>query len=324
MNHKELLEKMVPPGARRPGAYLNGIIQIHVTRACDKSCYNCTQGSNFGGLPYFMSPELFEKAVLSLKNWWGVVGVFGGNPAVSPYFADYCNILKRHISFEQRGLWCNHPRGKGKLMAETFNPRVSNLNVHMDAAAYMEFKRDWPDSNPFGLNEDSLHSPVWVSMKDMKYLPTRDGKTMDNTEENRNLLIADCDINKYWSAMIGLYRGNELRAWFCEVAGAQAMLQQSVDENYPDTGIEVFEDWWKLPMTSFSNQVLQHCHNCGVPMRGIGTPAQAEDGFEHKSEHYPFATKRKRKIKLVVIPEDMNGVMTNKMTDYIGNLKRVQ
>ena len=76
-----------------------------------------------------MSPEHFEQAVRSLgfpcrqaqgHIYFGVVGLFGGNPALSPHFEAYCRILKGLVPYAQRGLWCNHPCGKGKLMRETF------------------------------------------------------------------------------------------------------------------------------------------------------------------------------------------------------------
>jgi hypothetical protein len=70
-------------------------------------------------------------------------------------------------NFEQRGLWCNHPKGNAKVMRETFNPRVSNLNVQLDREAYDEFKRDWPECMPVGLDKDSRHSPVYASMHDL-------------------------------------------------------------------------------------------------------------------------------------------------------------
>src|SRR5690606_5874383 len=112
--------------------YRNGIMQIWVTRACDKSCYGCTQGSNLRGPYTRMSPSQFEEACISLKDYWGVVGMFGGNPCVHPQFAELCEVFKKHIPYEQRGLWSNNLNGHGKLCAETFNPRHSNINAHGD------------------------------------------------------------------------------------------------------------------------------------------------------------------------------------------------
>lgn len=322
MTEQECLDKMAPPGQFKLGKYGNGVIQILVTSVCDLGCFNCTQFSNLSsrGKPEFMSPEHFEQSVISLKYYHGVVGVFGGNPALSPHFSAYCEILHKHIPFIRRGLWCNHPRGNGKVMRETFNPAVSNLNCHLVREAYDEFKRDWPESQPFGHDRDCRHAPAGnVAMKDIvemyKECPECDGegsmmyqmakermvetkgkrvfiddgrdwyyvtangleiefKTigMDCTEcngegkvynyEKAYDLISNCDINQGWSAGIGVFRG-ELRAWFCEIAMAQAIYHQwdisplthqdmvgpevatlNIDfpepkYSYPDTGIEL-------------------------------------------------------------------------------------
>jgi len=301
-----------------------------------------------------MPPDMFEQALLSLKGYFGVVGVFGGNPAMSPHFETYCELMRKHVPFEQRGLWCNNllTPSKGRAAAETFNPAVSNLNVHLDREAWNNFQQWWPAARPFGLDKDSRHSPTLVAMKDVlkKECPGCDGEgslmyqlakedclkvgghrrassrnptqwtycTADDKEiELKTVggscrvcngektvydearaweLISRCDINRNWSAMIGMFRG-KLRAWFCEIAGAQSILHQD-EPDYPDTGIPIKEwggmhgvvwagdhaknagsvvaQWWRLPMDAFANQVRKHCHECGVPLRGRGEMAQAD------------------------------------------------
>lgn len=228
MNFESCLSKMVAPGVKRPGKYLGGVIQILVTSVCDKSCSYCTQASNLRRKPYFMSIEGFERAVISLKDYFGVVGMFGGNPATHPRFEELCSILRKHIPYKRRGIWCNNPLGKGVVMRDTFCPSVCNLNVHLDSEAYAEFKRDWPESNPVGLHTESSHSPVYISPTDLGY-------TEDEIWEG----VSDCDINQHWSAIIleileykplnsieylG-YSESSLLAYFCEVAGAQDLLR---------------------------------------------------------------------------------------------------
>lgn len=262
MNEQEALSKMIGPNMKRKAKWLGGVTQIHITRACDQACFNCTQGSQLAGKPVMMSPDEFEQCCLSLKNYWGVVGVFGGNPPMNPHFEEICKILKKHIPFRQRGLWCNNPLGKGNIMKETFNPGVSNLNVHKSREAYKEFKRDWPESHPFGLDTDSRHSPCYVAMKDVlkKECPNCDGEGLvfwkdgENTEsktcpacngdgevydkEKAWELISNCDINQHWSAMVCKVPGKGLRGFFCEIAGAQSMLHAN-DPSWPDTGIPI-------------------------------------------------------------------------------------
>jgi len=312
MNEAEVLAVMVPPAGHRP-VWRGGVLQVWVTRACDKSCFGCTQGSNLSGKIHTMPLDQFEQALLSLKSYHGVVGIFGGNPAILPNFNEYCALVRKIIPYSQRGLWCNNPLGKGAIMRDTFNPDVSNLNVHMDQKAFDEFKRDWPESKPFGLDGDSRHSPVFVAMKDII-----------KDESRRWDLIANCDINKTWSSLIGTFRG-ELRAWFCEIAGSQSMLHQA-NPNYPDTGIAVTPGWWKKPMTDFALQVRKHCHECGVPLRGWGTLAQADDneGLEFVSMTHLdiYKPKRpKRKTVLITHEDQLQGQSLVKMTNYIENGK---
>jgi organic radical activating enzyme len=312
MNEKTALAKMISPGMKRPSAYRGGIVQIHITRACDKSCFGCTQGSNLGGKTTMVSLDLFEQAVVSLKDYFGVVGIFGGNPALHPKFSELCAILRKHIPKERCGLWCNHPKGNGTEMRKTFNSAVSNLNVHLDKEAYDEFKRDWPESMPFGLKDDSRHSPVYVAMQDV----------IDD-EEERWSLIANCDINQKWSSMIGMFRG-ELRAWFCEIAGAQSILHQ-FDKEYPDTGVPVVEGWWRKPMSSYAEQVRKHCHGCGVPLRGYGSLAMGESGVEQVSATHADIYKPKkpdRNVQFVELRSQISEQALKSTVDYVRNSKK--
>lgn len=302
---------MVAPGMKRPGIWRNGVMQISIIRSCDKACFGCTQGSNLRGKPMAMTPDQFKTAVDSLEGYFGVVGIFGGNPASHPHFAEICEILRDSwVPFEQRGLWCNHPKGKGAIMRETFNPAVSNLNLHLDQSAYEEFARDWPECEKVlkGHDTDSRHSPVYVAMKDV----------IDD-ESKRWDLISKCDINRHWSAYIGTFRG-ELRAWFCEIAGAMSRIHQE-DPNYPDTGIPVTPGWWKKPMTEFAHQVRKHCHDCGIPLRGYGSLA-VNGEFEQVSKTHVdvYLPKIKgREVQLVGSIGEIDAHKLNKATDYIEN-----
>lgn len=310
MNEQEAIAKMVAPGARRPGKWRQGVIQIWVTRACDKSCFNCTQFSNLRGNPGMMNPEQFEQACLSLKGYFGVVGMFGGNPAIHPRFEQLCDIMQEHVPFEQRGLWSNNPLGHGKKMRETFNPQYSNLNVHLDQQAYVEFKRDWPECHPVGLHKDSRHAPAGgLAMMDV----------IDDESERWDL-ISDCDINKHWSAMICVFRG-ELRALFCEIAGAMSMLHQ-YDPDWPDLGVPVVPGWWEKPLADFADQVRYHCHRCGVPLDGYGELAQARQGKEQTTLTHADLYKPKTPGRLVELVTDRKQVKekgVESFVDYIGN-----
>jgi hypothetical protein len=293
---------MVAPSQKRPGVWRGGILQVQVTRACDLACHHCTQGSNLAGRPSMMSPDQFDAACASLEGYFGVVGMFGGNPCMHPQFDELCRIMRARFPFEQRGLWSNHPRGKGTICRVTFNPRHSNLNVHLSTEAHAEFSRDWPESIPHlkGRDLDSLHGSPWVALRDV----------IDD-EPTRLKLIGDCDINRHWSALIGVVKG-ELRAFFCEIAYAQAALHEGnpdwcgTGEPMPDTGLPVVPGWWQQPMAAFARQVATHCHACGIPLR---RPGQLAVGGEREefSETHRWIARPKVKDRPVQIQETKIG-----------------
>ncbi len=315
MNIDQALLNMKAPGYPKPGKWRNGVIQIWLTRACDLSCYNCTQGSNLGGNPGMLSLENFDLILKCMKGYFGVFGIFGGNPALHPKFKDICEILADHVPWEQRGIWCNNPLGKAAIMRDYFNPRISNLNVHLQQEAYDEFKRDWPECNPVGLTVDSRHSPVWTA-----------GIDMNIPEEQMWSDISKCDINHHWSGMFGQFRG-EPRFYFCEIAGAQAMLHQHNPE-YPDTGFRLDQLYngkrcWELTMPEYKEQVAYHCVRCGVPYRGKGELAQSTDpeSAEQVSDCHKdiFKPKRERLVQLVTEVQQISPKTLPVMVSYLEN-----
>lgn len=343
MTEDECLARMVAPGTARPGKYGSdrghaGVIQVWVTRACDKSCFNCTQGSNWAGRPGMIAVEQYAAALESLRGYPGVVGMFGGNPAVHPEFPELCRVLRESwVPQNRRGIWCNNPMSfeNAREMRRTFDPSVSNLNVHLDAKAWHAFRAGWPESRPVGLHENSRHAPVFVAMRDVV-----------KDEATRWELISGCDINRHWSAMVGVFRG-QLRAWFCEVAGAQAMLHQD-DPGCPDTGLPVVPTeeeieearaamrragnagepdrhyspaWWELGMDSFRDQVRQHCHDCGVPLRGRGELAQAGNGVEQVSATHAAACRPKRVGRRVDVVASLEQLGTGRLGSVVRYLQ---
>jgi len=288
---------MVPPGQRRPGIWRGGVLQIVVTRSCDLACHHCTQGSNLAGRPALMTVEQFDEACASLDGYFGVVGMFGGNPATHPRFDELCRIMRARFPYEQRGLWCNNLRGKGAHARITFDPAHSNLNCHLDPDAHDEFRRDWPESAPYlkGLDQDSIHSSPWVAMRDL---------IADESERRR--LIGECDVNRWWSAAVGVFRG-KLRAYFCEVAYSQAALHADnpdwcgTGESIPDTGLEVVPGWWRRPMADFALQVETHCHACGIPMRRPGQLAVGGKREEFSETHRWIARPKAKERPVQVI-----------------------
>ena len=132
-------------------------------------------------------------------------------------------------------------------------------------------------------------------------------------------LISRCDVNQYWSSLIGVFRG-ELRAWFCEIAGAQAMLHQH-QSDYPDTGIKPVPGWWRFGYKAFEDQVKFHCHQCGIPLRSYGELAVTGQ-IEQVSKTHETIYKPKvkgREVQVVELRTELVGPPLQKATDYIQN-----
>ena len=301
--------KLRTPSMKRDTTYLGGVMQIQITNICDLTCPNCSQGCNLVTHPQSMTLEQFEKAVISVKDYFGVIGVYGGNPTLHHRFPEICEILRAHIPLEQRGLFTNGLSGHGKICRETFNPKYSNLNIHAKMDVYEEFKRDWPEAlfNVKGFNH-SRHTPSWVAIKDME----------DMTHNEMVETILTCDINRYWSAFIGLFRG-DIRAWFCEIAGAQARLHEN-ESDYPDTGLKVEPGWWKLPYEAFESQMHKHCFDCGIPLRGFGELDNGPMEYVSKTHLPIYRLKNEGKKVLQLVTRKVQlGKKLARSTDYIEN-----
>ncbi|MDF2427621.1 MAG: glycosyltransferase family 2 protein [Nitrosopumilus sp.] len=303
------ISQMKSPQDKKP-TYRGGIMQVWIGRACDKSCFGCTQGSNLKGPYEKITTDQFETALKSLKNYWGVVGIFGGNPCIHPQFPELCEILEQYIPYEQRGLWSNNLNGHGKLCAKVFNSKVSNINSHGDKRAYDEIVENWPELVETGfpnlkpLESCSEHSPPFVAIQDL--IPN---------EIKRWKMIVGCDINQYWSGMIAVFRG-ELRGWFCEIAGTQSILHQH-EENYPDTGFKITPDWWDKPISDFADQVRFHCHSCGIPMRIAAKPDDTKEPELVTLTHLNVYKPKKRELKLVKDKSEIEFQEISRVTDYI-------
>jgi len=309
MTEEEMLARMVPPSQRRR-RWRGGILQIHITRACNESCFHCTQASNLGGKPAMMTLDQFEQACDSLQGYFGVVGIFGGCPCMHPKFPEICEIFRSKFEFDQRGLWSNNPMGHGKVCAETFAPWHSNLNVHLDQAAYDEFARDWPECQRYlkGHDSDSAHGSPYVSRADI-------GLSEDEIAEG----TATCEVNQEWSALIGVARG-ELRAYVCELMYMFSVMHEG-DPDWPETGLAVEPGWWQRPMQDFAAQVRLACRHCGMPNKTDGQLAIGGDAEQVSSRHLPWFKPKKpnRRVQWITNRDQIRIGAVNSAIEYIEN-----
>lgn len=235
---------------------VNDIIQIVVTTACNLfTCSNCTQLLPFRRDYLHMKLECFEQAVISLEDWPGIVGIFGGNPCSHPRFPELCEILAAVIPMERRGLWTNDLMQHGLVARDTFYPSGRfNLNAHADTAAAMSFDRWLPGRViPESRKAHASHAPILLHYRDF-------GITDEAWVEAREA----CDINQRWSAAI-VERYGQPYAYFCEVAAALDGIRQE------NSGLPLTPRWWDLPMGAFQSQVHSCCdRGCGVPLKVQG------------------------------------------------------
>lgn len=261
---------MKAPGDFRKGIWRGRVLQIKVTNVCDLNCKNCTAAVGIAKAlkhHWFMTPDQFREALLSMVGFPGVIGMFGGNPCIHPQFEELCAIFREVIpNKDQRGLWSNNLKGKVDVCRETFSPEHSNLNVHRSQAAYDEIMSAWPEAilarQTFmntGLTQPSMHGSWWVAMKDVI-----------KDENKRWDLIGKCFVNQTWSAEITVIKG-QLRAFFCEFAATRGEFFEVLNE--PDVGLPLTPGWWSQPMEFFKDQVCHHCHRCGAPLN----PEKIED-----------------------------------------------
>jgi len=226
------------------------VIQIDVTNLCDKSCANCTRfcGHYTPDRLYFMDLDYYEKAVISLKSFKGMIGMIGGEPTLHPRFPEMCEILNFHIKEKERkGLWTNTGKKfqeNKRLITDTFG--YLNCNDHV--------------------THDIVHAPILVASGDM----LKDGRL---TEDEWRKYTDSCWVQTSWSATV-----TPKGAFFCEVAGMLDYLFEG------DAGWDITErpEWWRKDIDQYADQIARACRQCGcqLPLR----PRKSSDGIDDVSE----------------------------------------
>lgn len=236
-NINSSIAKMKPPKDMR-------IICIDITNKCDLACSNCTRLLANQEHFWDMSEENFKNAVLSLKNFQGLVIMIGGNPCMHPKFFELCKIFQMYRPIKNtRGLWTNNFFKHEKISMETFG--VFNLNAHNDKRGVKSLKNFHNSKHYHG--GSSSHAPILTAIKDL----------YEGREKEMWNLISNCDVNKNWSASIVQNKG-KLRAYFCEIAASFDLARGE------DHGLEVTENWWNNDINFYNKQINHFCPGCGV------------------------------------------------------------
>ena len=209
----------------------NTIILIELTNVCNKTCSNCTRlcGHYPQDKLFFMDREYFIKAVSSLKDFKGVVGLMGGEPTLHPEFMDLLDIfVEMRPEIKKRGLWSN-------TLTKTFQLNKEKI---MSSFGF------------FNLNDHKTpihHTPILTALEDFK----------DLTPNEITEIIDNCWCENCWSAVI-----NPKGAFFCEIAAAMSILFDGIN----GWDIEADPDWWKKKVPEYKEQIDWACHKCGCAL----------------------------------------------------------
>jgi hypothetical protein len=265
------------------------IICVDVTNKCDLACSNCTRLLANQDTLWEMTPENFRLALQSLKDYFGIIAMIGGNPCMHSRFEELCQIFVEEIPNPlQRGLWTNNPFKHEELCRNIFG--TFNLNAHGEGRAVPALQRLTDAGKVQGkvvwtYMGNSIHAPLLTAIKDIY------------AEEEMWDKITQCEINREWSASVVQNKDGELRAYFCEVAASFDMARGQ------DHGDPVVPGWWKQPIEAFSDQIKKFCPGCGVAAKLKGTKDSEECDTYTKSNADIALKKKGRHAQLLLKPE---------------------
>jgi hypothetical protein len=216
------------------------IIQIDVTNACMNRCSNCTRFTGHHRKPFFMDMDTFKRAVDSLVEFPGMVGMIGGEPLLHPQFAQMAEYLAAAIpEKKRRGLWSTVPKAQGEKYGTLIREVYGNFFFNDHSV------------------DQIMHQPLLVAASEV---------VADEDEMWR--LIDDCWIQKYWSASI-----TPKGAFFCEVAASFDMLTGGPG------GWPIEPGWWKRTPPDYDEQKRRACPRCGcaIPLKRRPSSQEIDD-----------------------------------------------
>jgi len=223
-----------------------GIIEIDITNACVHSCANCTRFCGHHKKPFFMGFDTFKKAVDSLADWEGIVGIIGGEPTLHPEFERFCDYL-REKRIKKKVVASRKPIYDMQFhILSGLDGGISNV-VLLSSLAPSYFKHYETINDTFSrqlLNDhgnDVMHQALLMPRKEL-------GISDEEWEKKRDA----CWIQNAWSATI-----TPKGAFFCEVAGSLDMLFDGPG------GWPIEKDWYKRTPEDFKDQ-LHWCELCSA------------------------------------------------------------
>ncbi len=226
------------------------IIQIDLTNVCTHSCSNCTRFCGHHEKPFMMDFETFKRAVDSLVDSPGIVGIMGGEPTLHPEFGRFVEYYASKIGAQEPRRRALEPivdfsEYRTRELADVCGRRGLFTSLGKGYYRHFELIQEVFDyqcindhTNP-GLHQALLVSRRELGVTDEEWVPLRD----------------NCWIQNLWSSTV-----TPKGAFFCEVAGALDMLFGGPG------GLEVDSEWWKRTPDQFGDQ-LQWCELCGAALQ---------------------------------------------------------
>ncbi len=234
------------------------VIQIEITNACIHQCANCTRFCGHHRKPFFMDFATFKKAVDSLKDFPGIIGIMGGEPTIHPQFPEFVQYLRSTIPPYCPPRNCIPPQENYIEYVIQPPPGKQRLGIWsaLGKKYYKYFELIHDTFDCFVLNDhtnDGLHQALLLPRKELgisdeEWIPLRD----------------NCWIQNLWSASI-----TPKGAFFCEVAAALDMLFDGPG------GWPIEPGWWRRTPEEFGDQ-LKWCELCSAPLRVPFARANAE------------------------------------------------
>jgi hypothetical protein len=201
---------------------------VEVTNRCPHRCPYCTRYTRHlrEDQLFDLTLEQIERALLSLKDKPGLIGIMGGEPIRHPQFVEICQLIQRLIPKQRMHLWTSGGpswNAVKDVVGQTFGHLA--YNEHNSAQRNV-----------------CLHQPLTVAVGEVVADP-----------QLRQELIDDCWVQRLWCPSI-THKG----AFFCEVAAALDTLLDGPG------GYPVEPGWWERKPADFQDQVERYCQQCGM------------------------------------------------------------
>jgi hypothetical protein len=189
-------------------------------------------------MPWFMTPEYFEEAVIALKDFPSksppdaqgrrkVVGIIGGEPLSHPRVEQLFAIIEKHLTDPRhRGLWTGLTWQKTKhaeAIRKTFPAGASYIN-------------------PNDHTTPCYHFPVLVAIEEV----IADKRRMWQ-------LIDACPLQRYWSGTI-----SKTGYFMCEVMAGLHQLFGGPGGKPVEPGC------WDHDVDYYRDQIEAYCPKCGI------------------------------------------------------------